>query len=435
MDEENVRDDIVADEVRVELYVQFLYPGIILKGDAYTYDGDKIWDGNVPMTADLINSLILKKTQKIYYTKPKPKPGKVQSSAPMIEEKTLEKAVDITKELETAVEKKAILPEKAVNEIVDDFIGGVSRSEGTTLNLLELKEYDDYTYTHSINVCLVSILFAKKLSYNAKGLKVVGIGALLHDIGKMLVPKEILNKPGPLTNEEFAIMKKHPVYSYELVKSQSSFGSLIEKVVLLHHEKYTGKGYPFGIRGEQIGEVAQILSLSDVFDAITSERSYKLARPYWFALNEIKKDSGVSFVPRLAQTFIQDMPKYLTEEAIFPVGTFVLLNTGEVAEVVDYAFPQTLKPAVNVYINARKELVRYPVSINLQFDDTRYIESVFENPDMINKITQIKTKVDKKEREEKPAPVQRDISKEIPKDVSVDNIDKDILQQDESGLK
>ncbi|OHD57599.1 MAG: hypothetical protein A2Y33_06055 [Spirochaetes bacterium GWF1_51_8] len=376
-------------EFRVELFVKFLYPGIILKGDAYTYSGEKVWAGNTPFTEDAIKKLIERGIQKVFYTRARVVNDKGTGN-PMVSEEILKKAVDISHELEQAVTSKAIIPEKGVNEIVDGFINNISTSEGTVLNLMELKEYDDYTYTHSINVCLLSILFAKKLNYNEKGLKIIGTGALLHDIGKMMISKEILNKPLGLTREEFEIMKKHPVFGYEIIRSQSNFGTLIQKVVLLHHEKHIGKGYPFGLRGEQIGEIAQIVSMADVFDAVTSERPYKPARPYWYALSQIKKDSGIAFAPRLARAFVDDMPKYLTENEIFTKGCYVLLNSGEVGEVIDYRFPQSLKPVVNIYINSKKEVVRYPIPVNLEFDDSRNIENVLEDDGIIKKLGEIK---------------------------------------------
>lgn len=281
----------IKKQQHVELFVKFLYPGIILRGDAFTFDGEKIWDGNKPLSDKIIKNLIDRKIRKIYYKRIS-LAGKGKVKDPMIDKKIIDKAVNIAHELEYAITKKSIIPEAAVGEIVDNFIDGISTSEGTTLNLLELKEYDDYTYTHSINVCLIAILFAKKLSYNPKGLKVIGVAALLHDIGKLMVPIDILQKPGPLTSDEFDIVKKHPVFGYELIKSESGFGSLIQKAVLLHHEKYSGNGYPLGLRGERISQIAQIISLADVFDAITSEHPYKPSRPYWYALSQIKKEVG-----------------------------------------------------------------------------------------------------------------------------------------------
>ncbi len=225
----------------------------------------------------------------------------------------------------------------------------LSNSDGTVLNLVELKDFDDYTYTHSINVCLVAMLFAKRLSYNAKGIKIIGISALLHDLGKLIVPKEILNKPFKLTADEFDIMKKHPVYSYEYIKSQSSYGPLIQKAVLLHHEKYTGKGYPFGFRGEQIGEIAQIISIADVFDASrangATNRPPVLVRP-----EHDQEDERCGVCARLAMTFVQTCP-FLTE-ADLSKGQFRASQYGRSGRVVDYKFPRRSNRR-EIYINSR----------------------------------------------------------------------------------
>ncbi len=439
-------------EFRVELLVNFLYPGIILKGVAYTEDGEKIQEGGIPFTQVLIDQLKKKQVKRIYYTR-KINPRKDPEN-PMLDPDKIDNAVEMGKALASAVENKKMLPEKALNTMVEGFIEDISKSEGTVLNLLELKDIDDYTYTHSINVCLISILFAKRLNYNAKGLKIIGAGALLHDIGKMLIPKDLLKKPSPLTEEEIAIIQKHPVYGYEYVKAQSSYGSLIQKIVLMHHERYNGKGYPFGIRGEEIGEIAQIIGLADTFDAITSESTFRQAKPYWYALIDIQKSSGRSFSPRLARSFVQDMPRFLTEGEIFPLGSFVVLSSGEVGEVIDYRFPQTLKPVVNVYINSKKEVVRYPIPIDLHFDDTRIIENVLEDEAIIKKMNDIKKTFQKREQKQSEKAIEAESmiqdslaaaeatappsTSGIPEQV-IENtqvkVDKDLFEEDESGLK
>ncbi len=443
-----------SNEYRIELYVNFLYPGILLKGTSYTDDGEKIQDGGVAFTEEKINELKKRNIKRIYYTK-KIEPKKPPQN-PMISDETMEKAIDMTKEMVNAVEKKQMIPEKALNQMVEGFIEEISQSDGTVLNLLELKDLDDYTYTHSINVCLIAILFAKKLSYNAKGLKIIGVGALLHDIGKILIPPELLTKKPPLNQDEINIIRKHSIFGYEYIKAQSSYGSLIQKIVLLHHERYNGKGYPFGIRGEEVGEIAQIIGIADTFDSITSESAYKQARPYWYALIDIYKSSGKSFAPRIARSFVQEMPRFLTEEEIFAKESFVVLNSGEVGQVIDYRFPQTLKPVVNVLINAKKEIVRYPIPIDLHFDDTRFIESVLEDEGIIKKMNEILKKFNKKSGneaaveaegmiEEGSAILSGDVSPSavqdapsIPENV-IENteveVDKDLFEDSESSLK
>jgi putative nucleotidyltransferase with HDIG domain len=343
----------------------------------------------------MINELKGKGIQKIYYNRPTFH-GKNQTTNPVVDQPVIDEAVDLAKELAEAAKSKSAMPQNEINKVVGSFVESVSKNSEAVVNLLDLKEYDDYTYTHSINVSILSIMIAKKLNYNEDGLKTIGISAFLHDIGKTMVPAELLNKPDKLTDEEFDIMKKHPVYGYEIIKSYSSYSEVVQKAVLLHHEKVNGKGYPFGLRGEQLGEIPQIISIADVFDAITSARSYKTAKPFWYALIDITKQTGISFAPRLAKTFISEMPAHLTENEIFTKGSFVALNTGEIAEVVDYKFPQTLTPYVEIYINMKKEIVRYPIMINLALDDSRSIEKVIEDEAIIAKLMDIKSKISRK---------------------------------------
>ncbi len=436
-----------ASNQKVHLLVNFLYPGIILKGEAFTDKGDKISDANIPLTIELINDLKAKGIQKIYYNRPAFIP-KTDTTKPAVEQSVMNEAVNTIQELENAAKVKTNLPQKEIDKVASDFVENISAKDDSVLNLLDLKDFDDYSYTHSINVSIIAIMLAKKLSYTEEGLKVIATAGLLHDIGKTLIPKEILTKTEKLTDEEYEIMKKHPVFGYEIIRAYSSYPSIIQKIVLLHHEKVSGKGYPFGLRGEQMGEGAQIISLANTFDTITTPRDGKSGKPFWYTLTQINKESGVNFAPRLAKTFTKEMPFHLTEGEIFKKGTFVTLNTGEIAEVIDYSFPQTLTPYVNVYINAKKEIVRYPIQINLQYDDTRYIVQVIQDESITAKLSEIKAKLTFK-KEEKKDTTKEDVKQavqekastaEAPKDLPVDKIqankvDPSVLKTDESVLK
>jgi putative nucleotidyltransferase with HDIG domain len=383
---------------KVELFVNFLYPGIILKGDSFTADGSKIGDANVPFEAAAIEELKKKGVQRIYYTRPVVT-GKTVGKKMMVDGAMVDEAFNVSQEVENAVKSRAILPQKEIDKVIGNFINSISAADDDAiLNLMDIKDYDDYTYTHSVNVSLLSILFAKRLGYNEEGLQTIGTAALLHDIGKTMVPKEITNKPLSLNEEEFAIMKKHPIYGYEIIKGNSTLSDVIQKIVLLHHEQVCGKGYPFGFRGEQMGEAAQIVSIADTFDAMTAARSYKPARPFWYALREIAKQSGYHFVPRLAMTFVNDIPVYLTEGEVFRKGSYVILNSGEMGEVIDHRRPQTLYPTVNIYINAKKEAMRLPIQVNLEYDNSRSIEYVVEEKDIgiFNRIEEVKAGIQKR---------------------------------------
>ncbi len=349
--------------------VNFLYPGIMLKGDAYTEQGEKVQDGFVPFTDEKIAELKARGIKTIYYT-PVQESSRFQGGEPIIPQQTIDRGLDLAKEVERCLKENAPLPVKEINTLIDEFVEKVVPLQGTTLNLAELKNYDDYTYTHSLNVALLSLLMGKKLGYNEDQLKILGVGGMLHDIGKVKIPKEILNKPDRLTPKEFELMKRHPVYGFEIVKN--TYSRFVQSIVLYHHEKTNGTGYPLGKKNNEMGEFAQIASICDVFDAITSARSYKPAQPFWYALLCIYREQGKSFSSRLVQTFLKELPQYFGNNPIFPGGSFVLLNTGEIAYVPEDS--RTLWPQVWLLITGRKEIPQRKVIINLSMEENRMIE-------------------------------------------------------------
>lgn len=162
-----------------------------------------------------------------------------------------------------------------VNHTVDFILG----DKEAFVNLLKIRSHDYYTYTHSVNVCTFLISFAKTQGINdIKTLKEVGEGGLLHDLGKSMVPSEIINKPSKLTNSEWEIMKKHPEYGVEIAKETGLTSEVSLAIIGQHHEKLSGKGYPKGLKGEELNVFARMASIVDVYDAITTNRSYSRAR-------------------------------------------------------------------------------------------------------------------------------------------------------------
>ncbi|URA10817.1 HD-GYP domain-containing protein [Thermospira aquatica] len=446
---------------RVELFTKFLHPGMILKGDLYSFKGQKLLDARTPLTQEFIRSLLAKGIEKVYYDRVLPEIGDKESDAEvfvqkekMIDDALIKEAINVSKEIEEAIKKKSILPKESVNKVVNGFVESIQTSQTALLNLIETKNFDEQTYSHMINVSLLAILFGKKLNYNEVGLNVLGLAGLLHDVGKTLISPEIFHKTEPLTPEEIDILRKHPIYGYELLRRYSDYGGIIQKIVLLHHEKVSGKGYPFGLRGEQMGEASQIVSICDLFDSITSDHPYRPAKPFWAALVEVYQQSGISFAPRLAKSFITDIPSYLVTEPIFPVGSFVVLSTGEVGEVIDFDNPHSLFPTVMIYISGSREIMRYPIQVNLAIDDTRSIKSLITHEAAIQKLQEIKQKFFENRRSEAPTfslyamkEGTKDTSEEkilktppLPEkeDVSLQSsssVDLSVIKEDESGLK
>jgi len=193
-----------------------------------------------------------------------------------------------------------------VNGTLDYVIG----NEFSMRHLLRVMSFDYYTYTHSVNVSLFAIALAEKLDIkDRKSLFEFGLGALLHDIGKSKISDSILNKKGTLTDEEFEIIKKHPIYGAEILKEK---GNEIPEnsiyPVLQHHEKINGTGYPYGLKGDQIHIYGKIVGVSDVFDALTTKRSYKDAINSFDALSLMKEYEGY-YDPYVFEKFIKLMAK------------------------------------------------------------------------------------------------------------------------------
>ena len=346
----------------IEVNTEFLYPGVILKGDAFTGEGEKILDAYHPITQEIMDYLKNGNIKSVYYEKPQML-FKKNSQKSLIPIELLEKAFSVAEEIENSIMKKHQLPKKEIEDTVEQIINKVAMAEmDTILNLLDLKNFDQYTYTHSVNVAVLAVLFAKQLHWEMENLKMLGVGTLLHDMGKLLVPKSILNKNSKLTPEEWKIMQKHTLYGYEILKNQSDYPENIRKIPLMHHENYDGKGYLLGIKGEQISEMASIVSICDTFDAMTSRRSYKVELPFWFTFLFLNKQSGKKFNPRFAASFVNTMPHHITEDDLFPIGLYVVLNTGEICRIIKNTKANLFRPIVNILINAHSETLKYPLS-------------------------------------------------------------------------
>jgi putative nucleotidyltransferase with HDIG domain len=168
-----------------------------------------------------------------------------------------------------------------------------------------LDSRDSYTAFHSQNVALYSEMIAKEMGLSYKLCNALYLGGLLHDIGKIGVPEGILNKPGRLTAEEFSEIKKHPVTGYEMVKHIPAFRKNgILDMILHHHERYDGKGYPRGLKAEEIPLVARIMAVADAFDAMTSKRIYRNEVNLNYTINEIRQNIGTQFDPKIARVFL-----------------------------------------------------------------------------------------------------------------------------------
>jgi putative nucleotidyltransferase with HDIG domain len=187
--------------------------------------------------------------------------------------------------------------EKLLNHVIND--------ETLITSLFDIKNMDNYTYKHCINVATISLIIGMKLELDRTNLENLFIGALLHDIGKLFIPKDIINKTSSLTFDEFELIKKHPAIGYHYLRENLKIDSPYTLIVLQHHERIDGKGYPLNLSGTKISHLSKIVSIADVFDALTSTRPYKIALCTNDVLAYISNNSGTMFDDKLVSLFIK----------------------------------------------------------------------------------------------------------------------------------
>lgn len=227
----------------------------------------------------------------------------------------------------------------AVHSIVEEIIN----NRDIMVNMVDLKTYDDYTYYHSVNVGVLSIVLGVALGMNRTSLYKLGLGALLHDLGKVFIDKAIIDKEGPLTSDEFTEIKKHPGLGHEYLAHTTRLDVPMSALigVLQHHERMDGSGYPEGICGKDINKYSRIISIADVFDAMTADRPYRLAMMPSDVMEYLMGGSGTLFDSDLVYLFTRKV-------ATFPLGTCVQLSNGLTAIVVENYEDCCLRPKVRV---------------------------------------------------------------------------------------
>lgn len=239
------------------------------------------------------------------------------------------------------------LDTKSARLVVTDCVDSILRNPDALLWMAKIKHVDHYTMEHCLNVSVLAIAFGRHLRMDRQDLIRLGTGGLLHDVGKMKIPDEILNKPGRLTEEEFAVMKQHSEIGKELLtKSQGSLNYAVD-VAFNHHERMDGKGYPRGLFASELSEYARIISIVDAFDAMTSNRCYDRSCSTLDALKTIYRDRDKHFDEQLALEFIQLMGPY-------PPGTIVELVNGAVGIVLSSELKKRHLPRIRLILDQQK---------------------------------------------------------------------------------
>lgn len=256
------------------------------------------------------------------------------------------KAKGVITDLFNEVRMGKAIEVNVVAPLVDEINQSIERNPGALLSIVRLKTIDDYTYMHSVAVCALMISLGQRMGLSGEELHQVGMGGLLHDVGKMGIPLDVLNKPGKLTTDEFTVVKNHPQLGWEILRSAQMNDTIALDVVLHHHEKVDASGYPEHLSGEHISLHARMGAVCDVYDAITSDRPYKQGWDPAEAIKRMAEWCNGHFEETVFQAFVKTI-------GIYPSGSLVRLKSGRLAVITDQTEKSLLTPMVKVFFSTK----------------------------------------------------------------------------------
>ncbi|MEW6778137.1 MAG: HD-GYP domain-containing protein [Bdellovibrionota bacterium] len=248
-------------------------------------------------------------------------------------------------------------PEKAMN-VAKNVSECVLKNEQAILGLTMIKSYDNYLFNHSVNVCVLSMALAKAAGLQDPTLTEVGLGGLLHDIGKTRVPIEILGKPGRLTPAEWEVMKTHSTKSYEIIQEMGKTAEVTARCAREHHVQYDHQGYPYLGPGAKAHPFSHLVAVADCYDAITTLRSYQKQTPPYEALRIMDRLSGTKLDPSFFKTFVAML-------GLYPPGSVVRLDSNEIAVVVENHVEAMERPKVKIIFDSMGRKVKEPFEVDL----------------------------------------------------------------------
>ncbi|MBW4829575.1 MAG: HD-GYP domain-containing protein [Clostridiaceae bacterium] len=288
----------------------------------------------------------------------------------LVKSATSKEAIIIAKKI---INRLPFSQEKNIKEIIfikEKIIDELLSEKEILKNILNMKTIDNHIFNHCVNVSVISIIIGKSLGYNKEELIKLGKGAMLHDIGKIFIPLEILNKPGKLTKEEYEIVKKHTTFGYEILNKISGVDEELANISLSHHERYDGLGYPNSLKAGDIHEFSSIVAVSDVYDALTSDRIYR---------KKVKNEEAVEYLFNMKWKQFDGniIDKFIESVASYSIGRKVILNTGERGIVAEGNKGVPTRPIVKINYDQYNNEIKKPYYIDLLENKSILIENTF----------------------------------------------------------
>jgi putative nucleotidyltransferase with HDIG domain len=357
--------------------IDHIKPNMRIGKTIYSENGDILLSKNTLLKESYINRLKDKNIPAIYIDDEISK-GVEPKSIVSVETKL--RAINTIRRIYNAVDpskrdnnKKILNPEifMSLNSTIEKIVGEIRKNHELSFNMVELLSTDLYTYTHSVNVTILSLMMSHELGYSEADQFKIGIGCLLHDIGKVLVDDEILHKREALSASEFRKMQKHSKDGYDMIKDNDSLTAISKNIVLLHHEKLDGSGYPYQLKGDEIKKHVRISTIADIFDAVTSDRVYSKELPVY---------KGLELVASYAPAKIDEELYHILSKKIapYPLGTSVQLSNRYKGIVCDLNKDHPTRPIVKVIYNEKGEVFKEELMIDLMKDLTLFINKKIE---------------------------------------------------------
>jgi len=356
-----------------------LMPGMKVGHPVYNSRGEVLINRGVTLTRSYIKKLLKLGIPALYI---------IDESLPefyiedVIDERTRVEAVKLARKILTgASPSKSTLNRVLLDEAkstISSIIDQLLENSSLMVNLFDIRSLDEYLFGHSVNVCVLSLITGISLGYNREKLMSLGMGALMHDMGKTLIPPRILNKPGPLDEDEFNLIKRHPEYGYAiLANGDPQIRKISALIAIQHHERYNGEGYPKGLNSAGIHEFSQIVGMADIFDAMTADRVYRKAHQPNEVWEMLAASGDYLFDYKLVVAFLSNI-------AAYPAGTLVRLSSNETAVVVETAKGFPLHPKIKIIYDAAGNRLAGPVDADLSKQKELSIIKVLEHEEIEN---------------------------------------------------
>ncbi|WP_432408087.1 HD-GYP domain-containing protein [Wukongibacter sp. M2B1] len=360
------------------VHARYLEPGMRLGKAVYAPDGKILLKGGVSLTNGYIRNMERKNIPSVYIDDELSNGIEVEDAIdPEVKVQAVETIKNVFKTMSpnrNDKNRKGYVTNESYKDVknaIYQITNNLKKNNGSLFNMVEIMSTDLATYNHCVNVSVLAIMTARAMGLDEKRIMDIGVGALMHDIGYAYVPSEIINKPGKLSDEEFEAIKKHTVYGYEMVKEDANISAIVKTIILMHHERLDGSGYPLRIKGDKINKFVRIVSICDMFEALTSDRAYREKMPVYKALELLTAETTSKLDLEIYKNFIKNI-------AIYPQGTGVLLNTGEKGLVVENNRNSPTRPKVRIIFNNEGNFYQGFKVVDLMKDLTTFIENTCE---------------------------------------------------------